>query len=187
MARKKIKPAQAPRTVLETVKPDPEPPIVAPKEARNDIPKIAAVVLLAVLVLFMAWHFLNGAATTFVPGSGVDAATFKDIFSNASRVYIVMDVRSVTDANTSRNILQCGVDFAGSSGMGGKNVSYISVGDDGCVADDGKHTTEYCVSELKNGIVIYVKEGTSSSYYSNALVVGVGPRYTVGSCAIRSG
>jgi len=30
-----------------------------------------------------------------------------------------------------------------------------------------------------------VKEGTSSSYYSNALVVGVDANYTVGSCAIK--
>lgn len=143
------------------------------------------------LVLAMAWHFVTSAAATFVPGAAVDAETFKGIFNKADTVYIVMDVRGVTDANTRTNILQCGVDFAGSSGMGGKNVSYMSLGDDGCVADDGMrpsggtHTAEYCISLLKNGTVIYVKEGTSSSYYSNALVVGVGQQYPAGSCAIR--
>jgi hypothetical protein len=187
MARKKIKPAPEPRTVLETSKPEPEPPIAAPKPGTaNDLPKIAAVILLALLVLVMAWYLFHSQATTFVPGSGVDAQTFKDIFANASRVYIVMDVRGVTDANISRNILQCGVDFAGSSGMGGKNVSYISLGDSGCVEDDGSHAADYCISQLKDGITIYVKEGASSSYYSNALVVGVGPQYAVGSCAIKS-
>ncbi len=187
MARKKTKPAPEPKTVLETSKPDPEPPIAAPKPGMsNDLLKIAAVVLLALFVLVIAWYFLRSSATTFVPGSGVDAGTFKDIFSSASRVYIVMDVRGVTDANTSRNILQCGVDFAGSSGMGGKNVSYISMSNSGCVQDYGSYTLDYCISQLKNGIVIYVKEGTSSSYYSNALVVGVGPQYAVGSCAIKS-
>ncbi len=182
MARKKAKPALV---MPETSKPEPEPLIAAPKPAANDLPKIAAVVLLAVFVLFLGWYFLSRAAP-FVPGAAVDAETFKDIFSKADKVYIVMDVRGVADANASRNILQCGVDFAGSSGMGGKSVSYISLGGEGCVAEDGKHPEEYCFSQLKNGIVIYVKEGTSSSYYSNALVVGVGPQYALGNCAIKS-
>ncbi len=198
MARKKAKPAVSPgsgtakpapepNAVSETSKPDLEPSIAAPKpEAKkSNLPKIWAVVILAVLVLAMAWHFVTSAATTFNPGAAVDAETFKDIFNQADKVYIIMDVRGVRDANASRNILQCGVDFAGSSGMGGKNVSYLSLGDDGCVAGDGAHTAEYCISLLKNGIVIYVKEGTSSSYYSNALVVGVGPQYPASSCAIR--
>jgi hypothetical protein len=187
MAGKKAKSTPESKSVLETSKPDPEPPIVAPKpEVRADLPKIAAVILLAVFVLAMAWYFFNSSAITFVPGPGVDAATFKDIFSNASRVHIVMDTRGVNDVNTSTNILQCGVDFAGSSGMGGKNVTHMALSNDSCVADDGDHTAEYCISELKNGVVINVKVGPGvADYYTNGMVVTVGSNYTVGTCGIR--
>jgi hypothetical protein len=146
---------------------------------------MAAVALLAVFVIILAWHFLGASATTFVPGPGVDANTFKDTFTTASRVLIVMDVRGAANDSVSHNVLQCGVDFSGSSGMGGKNVTHMSLSKDGCVADDGDHTVEYCISQLKDGVVIYVQPGASSSYYSDALVVGVGAQYAVGSCAIK--
>jgi hypothetical protein len=175
MAKRMAKP-EAAKPAIEASKPEAK---------KSDLPKIAAVALLAVLVLALAWYFVTSAATTFNPGAGVDADTFKDIFSKADRIFIVMDVRGVTDSNTSTNILQCGVDFAGSSGMGGKNVSYLSLGNDGCVAEDGKHTAEDCFSMLKSGIVIYVKEGSSSSYHSDSMIVGVGPQYSAGSCSIK--
>jgi hypothetical protein len=192
MARKKTKPVEPPAPKAEPISklvPDAAGPGQKQEQpspfASADLPKTAAVALLAVLVLAMAYYFITSAATTFVPGPGVDPETFKDIFNQAGKVYIFMDVRGVSNAPTSRNILQCGVDFAGSSGMGGKDVSYFSVGNDGCVAEDGPHPPEYCFKQVKDGVVIYVKEGASSSYHSNAIVVGVGPEYPAGSCSIR--
>jgi hypothetical protein len=199
MVRAKKKPE--PTAVYQAAKPDPEPPIAQPgpqacKPDMNQSLKIAAVAILAVLVLALVWHFISmPPAGTFVPGPGVDAAAFQSAFINASRVYVVMDVRGVNGTVTSTNILQCGVDFSGSSGMGGKKVTYLSLSDSGCmeaalggngsVEENANQTVDSCISQLDNGMVIYVEPGTSSYYYSNALVVGIGSNYTAGTCGIR--
>lgn len=150
--------------------------------------KTAAVVVLLVIALALAYYFLNQSSMAFTPGTSVDAETFKGIFDSASNVFIVMDVRGVKDTKVSDNILQCGVDFAGSSGMGGKSVTPLSLADDGCTAPDGKRDPSDCFSMLKSGLTIYVKQGPGgASYYSNGMVVTVGSNYTMGSCAITRG
>jgi hypothetical protein len=186
-----------PKAALQSAKPAPEPPIAAPKP-RDWLPalKASCVVLLAVFVLWMAWHFLTLApSNAFVPGPGVNASAFQSAFLNASHVYVVMDTRGL-NGTISDNVMQCGVDFAYSNGMGGKTVSYLSLSDSGCleatIAGNGSvmknsanQTVGGCISELDNGIVIYVESGANSYYYSNALVVGIGSNYTVGTCGIR--
>ncbi len=156
-----------------------------PQGSKGSALKTAAVVILLVIALALAYYFLNQSSTAFVPGTSVDADTFKNAFDSASNIFIVMDVRGVTDSTVSNNILQCGVDFAGSSGMGGKAVTPISFGSDGCVAPDGKRDPQDCFNMLKNGITIYVKQGQGGvAYYSNGMVVTVGSNYTLGACAI---
>jgi hypothetical protein len=141
---------------------------------------------LIIIVLVLAYYFLSSSDTSFVPGSTVDPETFKTEFEKAPRVFIVMDVRGVSDSIISNNILQCGVDFAGSSGMGPKNATYLSVDNNGCVAPDGKHETKECFSWLKSGLTIYIKQGdTGAKYYSNGIVVNMGKEYTLGTCGIH--
>ena len=158
-----------------------------PFNKKNDVYKFLAVGLLVIVFLALVYFFISTSQDNFFPGTSVDAETFKDIFKTSNSIYILMDVRGVRNENTQRNILQCGVDFAGSSGMGGKNVSYLSAGNEGCVAPDGLHPSSFCFSEIKKGLAIYVREGTDTRYYSNGLSVGVTSQYTLGTCGIKRG
>jgi hypothetical protein len=155
-----------------------------PKEKGGLLKKLAVIGLGVVAVAFIL-YFLSLPGSTFAPGRVVDQAEFTDIFSATDDIYIVMDVRGVADQNTMRNILQCGVDFAGSSGMGGKNPMYFSVDNQGCVAPDGYHDYEYCFSQLQDGLTIYVHKGSQYSFHENGMVVGVGPDYAFGTCGIH--
>ena len=155
-----------------------------PKEKADHI-KVFAVFLLGLFLLIFTYYFFVLSDTVFVPGTAVDAETFKSLFTDANTIYILMDVRDVNNELTNQNILQCGVDFAASSGMGGKNVTYLSIGSEGCITATGKRPDKDCFSDLKNGITIYVREGTTTRYYFNGMVVGVGPEYDVGTCGIK--
>lgn len=180
-----------------------------PKENKGGTLKTLAVIALLAIVLFLAYYFLSLPSNAFVPGSEVDVQSFSQIFLAASKVYIVMDTRGLTNntmggslicmnstscvnSTASTNIIQCAVDFAGSNGMGGKDVSYISLSDGGCVASDNQgdkfnYTMSDCFTNLKNGITIYVRQavgGDTAKYYSNGMVVPVGTKYTVGECSI---
>jgi hypothetical protein len=183
-----------PEAVSEVIKPGPEP---SKPPASSDFIKLGAVVILAVIVVAMAWYFISlPPANTFVPGPGVNATAFQSAFLKAGHVYVVMDTRGLNGTATASNILQCGVDFSGSSGMGGKTVTYVSLSDSGCMeatlgsngSAEGSTTNQTvgsCISQLKNGIVVYVENGANSYYYSNALMVGIGSNYTIGTCGIR--
>jgi len=151
----------------------------------DDKMKIATLTVLALIAAGLAAYFFLLPHDTFAPGAEVDSETFKDIFLKASNVYILSDVRGVTDSNTTQDILQCQVDFASSSGMGGKNVSYFSIGAEGCFATDGKHPDSFCFSQPGNGVTIYVHSGNITHFYSNGMSVGVDNTYKFGTCGIK--
>lgn len=179
----------------------PEPPKQAPEEKRSGLKTIAVLALL-VLAAALAYYFLL-MPPSFRAGAEVDAETFKDQFAASQNVYIVMDVRGISDYNVSNNVMQCGVDFAASSGMGGKNATYLSFGPNSqgntaCVASDGnEYPVEDCLKMLDGGIAIYVKECRAQfailgqqcpggvKYYSNGMVVSVGNNYALGTCGIH--
>lgn len=165
--------------------PQNEPVMEAAPKRKSDIWKVLVVILLLFIAAYFLYRFVF-AVSMFVPGSEVDVETFKDIFNSAEKVYIFMDVRGVDNPAISTNILQCGVDFAASSGMAGKDVTYFSLADDGCVAPDGAHPDSYCFEQIKDGVTIYVKEGPGgANYYTNGMVVTVGSQYAIGTCGIR--
>lgn len=163
------------------------------QEARTkgDRVKIGVVILLAAVTLCLVYVFLLIPEGDF--GARVDAETFKSAFDSAGKVYIVMDVRGVADPNVSDHVLQCGVDFAGSTGMGGKNATIFSFTDEGgeekgCIAGEAQtlRPVRECLSQLKDGVTIYVKSGPGGAeYFSRGMVVTVGANYTMGTCGIR--
>jgi len=199
MAKKTVKKAKAkedvppvPQAPIEFEAPEPEtapPEPSAPKEqpkSGGSALKILAILILMAMAAYLAYYFLTASGNIFETGSEVDAETFKNTFASSPLIYIVMDVRGVNDQLVSNNVLQCGVDFAGSTGMGGKDAVYLSFGNEGCTAPDGAHPMKDCVSMLKDGIVIYVKGGSGGAkYYSNGMVVTVGKNYTLGTCGIH--
>jgi hypothetical protein len=155
--------------------------------------KTIAVIALFILVVAFAYYFFFISSGGFTPGYEVSADTFKSILQNSEKVSVVMDIRKITNSNISDNVLQCGVDFAGSSGLSGKNLSIISIDDNGCIAANmtnittaGNYTIDECFSIMQNMTTIYVKSGSDGArYYSKGMVVTVGPLYKFGTCNIR--
>ena len=166
------------------------PPADVPVKAKVETPrsyKNLAVAALIILAIALAYYFFTTSGTTFNPGARTDAETFKNAFEDAGRVFIVMDARGVSDPKVGDNILQCGVDFAGSTGMGGKNVTPLGIDSGSCTAPDGTHELKECFSWLGSGITIYVKGGepAGAEYFSNGMVVRVGRDYATGTCGIH--
>jgi hypothetical protein len=149
------------------------------------------ILIIALLLLAAAWfayqYLIAGQAATLELGNEVNAQTFLSLFGKEDAVYVVMDVRDVTSQKVKTNILQCGVDFAGSTGLLGKNQTYYSFdSEQGCVALEGTLPLDYCMKNLNdNGMTIYVKEANSTKFYTNAMVVGVGQNYSEGECSIK--
>lgn len=181
MAKKRKKSKESPP------KEEPEVPEEAPEPQHEEEPKsnkimrTAAVAVLLVIALFLAYHFLY---------YQVSAGTFAELFADSEKVFIVMDISDIEDQATKTNVLQCGVDFAGSNGMAGKNVSYFSIENETCYVlaylDDGIHSKEYCMDALEEGITIYVKEGPGGAeYFRDHMSVYVNSNYTLGTCGIH--
>jgi hypothetical protein len=147
--------------------------------------KMLAVALLGVLVIILAFYFLTGAG--FAPGSKVTPDQFKDLLISSQKIYIVMDVRGVQSDITRGNILQCGVDFSSSTFLGSKKeVVPLSIGDKECFSPEGSKTPKECTDMLKDGLTIDIQQGSGGAeYYSNGMVVAIGPEYKVGSCGIN--
>ncbi len=156
-----------------------------PKKESGGATKFLFIAALLIAVAILAYYFVLQPKDQFIPGASVDETTFLNNFDSAKYIYIVMDVRGIGDDLLRKNILQCGVDFAGSSAIALKNASYYSLGDAGCVTVEGSKSAEYCFSEIRKGMAIYVHEGNTTSYYSNGISVGVEKDYVLGTCGIH--
>ena len=126
----------------------------------------------------------------FNKGAKINQETFLSLLSEAKKIYVVMDIRNVSSNLTSRNILECGVDFAGSGGLANRNVIYVSMENERCVAASltgfNKTTTDADCMKMINGdgMSLYVQQGNETAYYNRAAVVGVGEGYVLGTCSI---
>lgn len=130
-------------------------------------------------------------------GQNVTMEEFATSLAHAQKIYLVEDLRGLEKYPISRNnIMQCGVDFAGSEGLVGKEVNlYILEGDECSASEAGANLTIKKVSEchstvssaFKSGgsVVIWVEKGYSPSIYSSGLVVRVNETYSQGMCSIR--
>lgn len=175
--------------------------------------KMAAACLLVVLALALGYHFLTSPQGPPGPGNGTNSSisanstpqqgslglgkevniqTFSAILANSADVFIVMDVRGVNDPAVRHSILQCGVDFAGSPGLGGKALTVYSLDGQNCMGASQQgnrsvltnYTSSYCFGQMANGMAIYLHEGNETRFYTNAMAVGLGENYTAGGCSI---
>ncbi len=147
---------------------------------------IAVFILMAVALVFVLFFMNPVEQTVFQVGNPVNYATFKQLLIDADKVYIVMDVRGVNDSIVRQNILQCGVDFAGTVGLSDlKNTSFMSLDEvQGCYLMDKSYPIPYCLNQMKDGITLYVHEGNGPEYFTNAMMVGIGRNYTADGCKI---
>ncbi len=113
-----------------------------------------------------------------------------DVFAaqllSAKDVFIVQDLRDTSNDAVRRSIQQCGVDFAGSRGLVGKNLTIFAFEKNECTSIDGIVDLNICLEKLKTAeITIHIKEGNQSTFYKNKLVVGVINDYSPKSCNIN--
>ncbi|MEM2908806.1 MAG: hypothetical protein QW590_02545 [Candidatus Bilamarchaeaceae archaeon] len=151
-----------------------------------------AFLVIGIIILGVAIVYLYQATPKeFRKGVKVNAETFSAIISDADQVYIVMDVREVSNELTKRNILQCGVDFAGSAGLIGRNVTYVSLDNHGCTVAsleglNQSRSTGDCIEMLNSdGVSLYIHEGTETEYYTRAAIIGVSDTYVLGTCSVN--
>ncbi len=157
----------------------------------KDSIKHIAVAVLVIAVIALAYYFLVvlGGKPVFDPGPVVNGETFTMMLINSTDMLIFSDVRGIKDDLLQRNVLQCSVDFASSSYLGSKNVTYLSIGDgeNGCVDSKGAHPVAFCFEKARSSpLTIYVTSGNVTTYHQHGMVVGIGKDYSLGSCGVRS-
>ncbi len=155
--------------------------------AKNTIVALIVIVVVACLALFYSQE-----PAPFDKGAEINGETFIHLLENAETIYIVMDIRNVSNNSTKKNILQCGVDFASSTGLVGRNVRYMALDpEEGCIVGDFDSTSVEsipgCLGKLNDAMSLYVTEGDETKYYTKAAVVGVGEYYNIGTCDISYG
>lgn len=159
----------------------------AQKKPSSERLKWVAVFILAVLVVVFAVFYYISSSTDFVPGQSVTVSQFDDALISTGKVYILMDVRGAQNASVRSSVMQCGVDFAESTYLGSKNVTPLSFDNTECTDANGTRPLSECASELKDGITIDIRAGQPAvRYFSNGMLVTVGPEYALGTCGINS-
>ncbi len=116
----------------------------------------------------------------------------RELYQNP-KVLILMDLRNASP-KVRRNIMQCGVDLAGSPGLAGKNITVGSIEGNMCylsssVAKPRSYPASYCLNlRAQNATTtLYVWAGNTTQAFQHELKIGVGENYTVGTCKIELG
>ena len=117
---------------------------------------------------------------------------------DASTLSIVMDLRGAPDNQTRVKIMQCGVDFASSVPLGGKNITIYSMDDTTCIVSypnesmqqyDTKGKDNYCLKEMYTTdmtIFIHVGSKSETNYFRDKLLISMAPDYN-DKCGISYG
>ncbi len=112
---------------------------------------------------------------------------------SAQKVYLIEDLRNLSGYPMSKNnIMQCGVDYAGSPGLVGKTFTIFAF-DDGevCNTADGVMPISECYKLLEqaakdqDSAIIWIERGDSPEFYSRGLLVRVNEAYVQGLCSIN--
>ncbi len=161
-------------------------------EISGDVKTIIVFLLgVAVVILFGLFFLENGSSQTFQKGQEINKETFLELFRTANKTYIVMDVRNVSSDIVKRNILQCGIDFASSAPFAGRDVTYMSIDAKDCYIGISekteKETISNCIKILNrpDSVSLYIREGSNTTYYTKAAIIGVNENYGIGQCGLR--
>lgn len=154
--------------------------------------KTIATFLLVVIALFTIYFLLGPKASPDIPpvindsfdGIPVSPETFADELANSSHLYIVQDLRAASTPDIRKNIQQCGIDFAASRGLVGKNITIYALEANECTTLQGIVAAGTCIESIRDNMAIYIKAGNSSAFYDKRLIVGIGPTYPTQSCNI---
>ncbi|MGB9719620.1 MAG: hypothetical protein ACPL06_03440 [Candidatus Anstonellales archaeon] len=108
----------------------------------------------------------------------LNSSKFSEDFLKHNCTAIIMDIRGVEDPYR-KNILQCGVDLAGSQGLVGMEMQIMGFDEGGCVDENGSKTVQECMQILnKECYIFYITKGENmSTVYEGLLVIGEGDVY----------
>jgi len=122
----------------------------------------------------------------------VNQSTFLNKLANAKHVYIIMDLRNVSDDGVKRNIMQCGVDLAGSRGLVSKNITIASLTEQACYFSSSlnspqKKPISFCLHFRANSqtITFYITNLNKTYFFNNEMKIGVGKAYKIGDCHVE--
>ncbi|HLC68725.1 MAG TPA: hypothetical protein VJH24_02700 [Candidatus Bilamarchaeaceae archaeon] len=152
------------------------------KQADKRIVVIALVI--AALVLAYVVIFTPFAPRYSPEGFPVDGGVFLESLRDVSSVYIVMDIRHAAP-EVRQNILQCGVDFAGSPGLANKEITTMALEENSCVGLEGSESVADCLNGLQGQTVLYIQQGDQTAFYPHAVIVGMGEEYALEDCHVN--
>ena len=123
-------------------------------------------------------------------GGNVTMQEFASTLLAANKLYIVEDLRDLeTYPLSKQNIMQCGVDYAGSPGLVGKEFSVYAFDDgDLCYTLDGSASISECYEEIAaasedpDTAIIWIEKGTISEVYNGGIIVRLSDTYVQGTC-----
>lgn len=103
---------------------------------------------------------------------------FLTYLSNAQKFYIVMDIRNV-DSTVATNIMQCGVDFAGSLGLLGKKMFVYAIDSTSCVSENETSSISSCIPFLNpsDGLVLHINGIEGTYFYQNKALIKIEETY----------
>lgn len=151
---------------------------------------LVAVALLAVgLYLWQPLEVDNGDT------SGTDDGTtttlnlttkeaFEAYLASSDEMFIVMDLRSTDNSTIRNNIMQCGIDVAGSVALGGINKTIMAIEEDSCFVYNGTKTVEYCLSLITDTPTFYIATNSETQYSEKMVTVNIGATYNLYDCHI---
>jgi CxxC motif-containing protein len=147
--------------------------------------KTIATILLVVLAFTLVYMVLQGE----LEEKPVDKETFLNSLAEAQRIFIIMDLRGVSNDVVRNNIMQCGVDFAATlplTGFPHENLTVYVLEDDKCTGTATTKTVKTCLDESNSGVSIIVTQNVkTTTYYKNRVIVKVGEQYKLGTCSIK--
>ncbi|MBS3067730.1 hypothetical protein J4450_03440 [Candidatus Micrarchaeota archaeon] len=164
--------------------------------------KNTVTILLVVLALVAAYLILanpsksiqaddNKINDTINKTDNSDGSVEPDVFAEgllaSSDVFIIQDLRDVNSDVIRKNIQQCGIDFAGSTGLVGKNITIFALEGSECTTLDGVVDLNSCLNKINAATnpIINIKQGNQSKFYKTKLEVGISEGYAPNSCNIN--
>lgn len=112
---------------------------------------------------------------------------FATYIQGTKQIFIVMDLRNSFEP-TRTNIMQCGTDFAGSTGIAGKPIEVMAVEGAACTLLNKTASISECVGKIAstaNSAAIFIRSYNDTVFYKDKMVVGVSQSYKPKDCGIN--
>lgn len=142
--------------------------------------KYFTIALVAILLVMVFFLYLK-----LEEQKPVDPSVFAENVQNSDSLFIIQDLRDASSVSRI-NIMQCGVDFASSQRIAGKNIVIFAFEGKECISLDGITTIDDCSKQL-NAPFIHIKTGNldNTIFYKDRLLVNVDDNYQKGECSIN--